>query len=200
MITEMKPIKRLKMNRILVVGWLLVLPFLLGSCSVAIPDEAYMDGHGQIDHEQQVSSSRVHGMWVRFSTTAIGHAATGKETRSHFKFDPGGGGKVREINKFLSTGSSIILEAPLRWERIGPNRWRVDLPATDRYRVIKADGAEISGQRQARSFRMAYANGRLYDIDNLKTLVPYAQAIRHIDAERARVRGGHAMPFVFGFD
>ena len=167
------------------------------SCSVKIPDAAYLDGQMRFD-EGYVPDSRIHGKWLKFDSHTIQYNVSQTEYRVDYEFFPKGRGRIREVTQFHTTGNRVVIEAPISWERISPFMWKVSIPSSDRYRVVEAENAGISGSRAAISFRMQSGNGRLYDIDNLKTLVPIHEAREYIDQERGRMRRGEAMPFVVG--
>jgi hypothetical protein len=140
----------------------------------------------------------IQGKWMKFSSNTIGYKATQTEDRTDYEFTSGGKGRIREVTQYHSSGGRIVLEAPIRWEKVAPNRWLVMVPASDQYNVVQSNGPRISGTKQAHSFHLLYANGRLYDVDSVRTLVPLHQAKRYIDEERARIQRGEVMPFVIG--
>lgn len=169
----------------------------LSSCSVSIPDAAYLDGQERFSNAY-VSDHMIHGKWMKFSTSTIGYMATQTEDRCDYEFLPGGRGRIREVTQYHGSGHRIILEAPIRWEKTAPNRWMVMVPASDKFKVVETNGPQVSGPQRAHSFQVLYANGRLYDVDSMRTLVPIDQARRYIDEERARIKRGESMPILIG--
>lgn len=176
----------------------IAMSLLLVNCSIRIPDTAFLNGQNSFDKDY-VPDGKMLGKWMMFTSNSVGYSATLKEQRSDYEFLNGGGGRIREVSQFHATGNRIVLEAPLRWKRLSQNTWKVSLPTSDHYRVVSAEKAHISGSRPAREFVMRSGNGRLYDIDNLKTLVPLNQAKAYIDEVRARVQNREATTFVVGF-
>ena len=169
----------------------------LTSCSVSRPDAAYLDGQAGFSNAY-VSDHMIHGKWMKFSTGMIGYMATQTEFRCDYEFLPGGRGRIREVTQYHGIGHRIVLEAPIRWQKAASNRWLVMVPASDRFKVVETNGPQIGGTAPAHSFHVLYANGRLYDVDSERTLVPISQAKQYIDEERSRIQRGEVMPITLG--
>lgn len=178
----------------------------LVSCSVSIPDASYIDAAQEGFSNTAYPANRITGEWFNFNTgTAQYRASGGRETRIEYHFHAGGSGTVRQTSQFhrgdgkMDDGDSlVVIKAPIRWSYLSPNMWKVDVPDSSQYKVVHAEGAGISGHRAAFSFRVRYKNGRLYDIDKSRTLVPKSGAREYIDQERRRIRDGEMMPILIG--
>jgi hypothetical protein len=178
----------------------------LAACSVSMPDAAYLDAARDGFPEINYPANKISGDWFRFSSGTLGYRGSGgREDRAEFQFRPGGSGTIREITQFHgadgrmdSDDHFIALSAPIRWSHLSANMWRVYVPDSSHFRVERTNGPSISGTQKAHSFRIRYKNGRLYDIDNTRTLIPKSQAKDYIDRERARIRRGEVMPIVIG--
>lgn len=178
----------------------------LASCTVSLPDASYMDAAQEGFSNTAYPANQIVDDWFKFDTGAVEYRASGgRETRTEYHFAVGGAGTVRQVSQFhrgdgkLDEGDSlIVLKARIRWSYLSPNMWKVDVPDSSQFKVIHAEGARISGHRAAHSFRLRYKNGRLYDIDKSRTLVPKSKAKAYIDQERQRIRDGEALPILIG--
>jgi hypothetical protein len=184
---------------------LAALGLTLASCSISMPDASYIDAATEGFPEVAYPANRITGEWFKFGSGTLQYRANGKESRAEYHFRPGGSGSIREVSQFhggdgkMDKGDPlIVLTAPIRWNHIGPNMWRVDVPDSKQFKVAHSEGARISGFQAAHSFRLRYKNGRLYDIDGSRTLVPKSMAREYIDQERRRIGNGEVMPLLIG--
>jgi hypothetical protein len=171
-----------------------------------MPDAAYLDAAREGFPEINYPTNKILGNWFQFSSNTLGYRSSGgREDRTEFQLSPGGSGTTRQITQFHggdgrmdSDDYFIALSAPIRWSHLSANMWRVYVPDSSQFRVDRSNGPSIGGTQRAHSFRIRYKNGRLYDIDNTRTLIPRSQAKDYIDQERARIRRGEVMPITIG--
>lgn len=163
----------------------LLLVTVLPSCTIADPE--YL---AEIDRvtDTNYPPDKIAGVWINFDHNHFAYQAKGDETRVNYMFNPGGTGQTQQFTKFVRTGHSITIQAPLTWTYQGNNRWTVFLPDSSKYRVISKSKQATFGYVAARQFDVRYGNGRLYVPRLMQIMVSPEEAPAYIREQRARLQ------------
>jgi len=151
----------MKTTRHAAIAATMILSGLLPSC--IMPDPMFSENAGMIQ-DINYPSSKVVGTWVSFNASPFQTETDVKEDKSYYDLWPNGRGRIRQSSKNLATGHSIAMEANLRWEYLGSNRWNVMLPPSSAYKVTDRNQMTM-GSIGARVSQVRYYQGNLYDMD-----------------------------------
>jgi len=128
-------------------------------CSCTVQDTTYARGASSIK-DMQYPPNRIVGVWANVEASFTGDPKRG-ETKTYYEILPNGRGQIRQFSLYRSTGHFIDLEAAFSWQYLGNNRWRILLPPSTAYRVLRNNGVNM-GYVGARDATVRYAGEKLY--------------------------------------
>ncbi len=147
---------------------IIILSGILPSCTM--PDPMFSQNVGMIQ-DTNYPSSKIVGTWASFSASPFQTETEAREDKAYYQIFTGGRGKIRQSSKNVANGHFIAMEANFRWERLGPNRWRIMLPPSSAYRVTDSRVMTM-GSIGARECQVRYYQGSLYEMTTGSVWVP----------------------------
>ena len=150
---------------------LIIAAGMLSSC--AVPDPMFSANSRNIQNTD-FPKNKIVGTWVHVHIDSLQTEQAQFENKVYFELHNNGRGNTQEVRINKVNGDKLVIAAPLTWNYLGNNWWKIILPASTAYKVVESRHLFLNpGSYQGSSeHRVRYFNGNLYDIEAQRVLVP----------------------------